>query len=423
MTILALAISVELTANPNTIEERHLSLGSEIEINGNGQLWIEKAKIVKAFETSKGFKIRGLKPGSSMVKMGTKTWQVHVLSIHQDRTLKLLRKNIKKTFELDVQTEKGAIVISGKVMILEELILLNEVCQKLECDFQLQVEMPKEIQAKFQKQIEKDFLQHGLAPQKLIFSKNITSLVGKNSEKSKKAAQLLKNWGIIPIESEDAVQLAPLIKIQITVAEIRKDMSLKYGVQWPTTYKAQILPSDAPAKFGDNENFGLNMLESQGLGKILASPTILCRSGKNAEFIAGGEFPIKIINTQMQDVIWKRYGIILKISPIADFSGKMSVMIDTEVSSIDPSRTVDQIPALFTNRLQSHFDLSQSRVIALSGLIKSEQGQASQGFPGLSRIPILGSLFSSQEFKENRTELVIFVKPEVVSPGSLEAEL
>jgi len=124
----------------------------------------------------------------------------------------------------------------------------------------------------------------------------------------------------------------------------------------------------------------------------------------------------------MQDVVWKKYGIIMKVKPRADFSGKMSISIETEVSSIDPSTVGEGVPALFTNKIQSHFDLNESRVIALSGLIKNEQSESSKGLPGLSRIPILGALFSSKDFRDNRTELVVFVRPEVLSPGSLEAQ-
>ena len=62
-------------------------------------------------------------------------------------------------------------------------------------------------------------------------------------------------------------------------------------------------------------------LESHGIGHVLASPNLICRSGKEAEFLAGGEIPLKIINIKMQDVVWKKYGILLKIQPQGGFSG------------------------------------------------------------------------------------------------------
>jgi len=203
-----------------------------------------------------------------------------------------------------------------------------------------------------------------------------------------------------------------LVKVQITVAEVKKDAFLSYGVQWPSNYTAQVIPG-ATAAENSGLSIALQALESKGLGRVLARPNLLCRSGKEAEFVAGGEFPIKIMNFKIQDIVWKRYGILLKIKPMADFSGRMSISLETEISNLD-GHSVDGIPGLLTNRVQSHFDLSESKTIALSGLIKSESTESQVGLPGLARIPILGSLFSSKDFRENRTELVIFVKPEIV---------
>ncbi|RYZ78230.1 MAG: type II and III secretion system protein, partial [Proteobacteria bacterium] len=156
----------------------------------------------------------------------------------------------------------------------------------------------------------------------------------------------------------------------------------------------------------------------QGKGRILASPTLLCRSGKEAEFLAGGEFPIRMMNLRMQDVVWKKYGVQMKVRPKADSSGRMSIALDIEVSTIDGSRGVDGIPAMLTNRMSSHFDLSKPQTIALSGLIKNEESNRQAGLPLLSRIPVLGALFSSRDFQENRSELIIFVRPSIVKENS-----
>ena len=403
-------------------QDIHLLPGEVRSISYSGKAWVEKSKIIKVSEKGRGFQIKGLKPGSSLLKIGSKKLQIFVLSAAQEKALILLKPAVSRAMNLNIELSNGKVLVQGQLVLAEDVLRLYKACQHSECDYSLNVEMRRETEEALQKLIEKTFRRRGLAPQKLMFGEQITALVSDNSKQGKGTAALLKNWGIEPIVSSENIELAPLIKVHITIAEVRKDAALKYGVQWPGTYHAQVLSSEAAARFGDGEGFGLNMLETEGMGKILASPNILCRSGKSAEFVAGGEFPIKIMNLKMQDVVWKRYGIVLKVSPRADYSGKMSISIETEVSSIDTSRTIDQVPGLFTNKVQSHFDLSETKVIALSGLIKSEQGQASQGFPALGKIPILGALFSSKEFKENRTELVVFVRPEVVSPGSLEAE-
>ena len=215
--------------------------------------------------------------------------------------------------------------------------------------------------------------------------------------------------------TEAVIELQPLVRVKIAVTEVRKKFMQKFGVGWPPMASAQILPNwIAPGK-AEGISVQLDALEENGIGKILASPNILCRSGKNAEFFAGGEFPIKVIGHKTQAVTWKKYGIILKVAPVADRSGRMSIGLTTEVSTLDHSQSVDGVPGLLTNRIESHFDLSQSRTIALSGLLREESGNSRQGLPGLSSIPILGLLFSSQDYRDQKTELIVFVTPEVVT--------
>jgi pilus assembly protein CpaC len=94
----------------------------------------------------------------------------------------------------------------------------------------------------------------------------------------------------------------------------------------------------------------------------------------------------------------------------------MSIEIETEVSALDTAHSYEGVPSIVTNRMQTHFDLTKSRTIALSGLIKSDVGKSSSGLPGLSSLPILGPLFSSKDFRDDRSELMIFVTPEVMKP-------
>ena len=133
--------------------------------------------------------------------------------------------------------------------------------------------------------------------------------------------------------------------------------------------------------------------------------------------MAGGEIPIQIIKYRTQEVIWKQYGIRLRVKPVADSSGRMSISIDTEISTLDEATKVDNIPGILTNHVSSHFDLSRPQTIALSGLLKNEEGRSHNGLPYLSRIPILGGLFSSQSYKDFETELIIFVRPSILKEG------
>ncbi len=97
-------------------------------------------------------------------------------------------------------------------------------------------------------------------------------------------------------------------------------------------------------------------------------------------------------------------------------SGAMSLEIETEVSIIDSGNAIEGIPAMKTNRVKSHFDLSGRKTIALSGLLRDELNLGRSGIAGLASLPILGALFRSQSYLQQKSELVIFVTPEVVLP-------
>ncbi|MBK7960123.1 MAG: hypothetical protein IPK04_02190 [Bdellovibrionales bacterium] len=100
------------------------------------------------------------------------------------------------------------------------------------------------------------------------------------------------------------------------------------------------------------------------------------------------------------------------MKPKADSSGRMNLKIETEVSSI--TEIVDGIPSLATNRVSTTFDLKETKTIVLSGLLKDQNTTSQSGLPWLQRIPILGSLFSSEDYIQKRTELLIFVRPEIL---------
>lgn len=396
-----------------------LAPGEKYPLKSPDSLWIEDKKVVKAIESTSGFVLIGGKAGQSQIRTGKNFQSVTVLNPAQHQTYKNLKAKIPQTLNLSVAVENGQVAVRGRLVRIEDWLKLTEDCRNSLCKFEMHIEANEDLKQKIQGHFQKIFQAQGLPQQKILFS-NPLSVQLATSEFSEEISKTLRNYGIKVISLKNSMEMAPLVRVQITIAEIKRDETLKYGISWPGSYSAQVLPKISGSS--EPTPISLNMLEQNGLGKVLASPNLLCRSGKEAEFVAGGEFPIKIMNYKMQDVIWKRYGIVLKVKPVADFSGRMSISIETEVSSIDDSHMVDGIPGLFTNKVQSHFDLAESRVIALSGLIKSEQGKASQGIPGLGRIPILGALFASKEFRENRTELVIFVKPEIVNPNQEEMQ-
>ena len=92
----------------------------------------------------------------------------------------------------------------------------------------------------------------------------------------------------------------------------------------------------------------------------------------------------------------------------------MNIALETEVSTLDFAHAVNGVPGLLVNRVSNQFNLKGSETIALSGLLQSEKGRNREGWPLLSRIPILGRLFSSQSYRRSESELIIFVTPKLI---------
>jgi pilus assembly protein CpaC len=207
---------------------------------------------------------------------------------------------------------EGDLLIVGRLFRFKDWQDLAEFAQSNSFNFQMQAELPMELQAEAQSYFHQRFSSAKVPPQTLIFSPNIEIRANCTEIAFKKYLKILAPFGVQIVRDEGSLEVAPTIKVQITVAEVKKDFNLKYGLKWPASYSATVMTDGQTS--GEDLPFNATALEIQGFGKILASPNLVCRSGKEAEFLAGGEFPIKVMNFKMADVQWKRYGILLRSS-------------------------------------------------------------------------------------------------------------
>ncbi|MEQ8823490.1 MAG: type II and III secretion system protein family protein [Filomicrobium sp.] len=165
----------------------------------------------------------------------------------------------------------------------------------------------------------------------------------------------------------------------------------------------------------------MRALERQGLIRTLAEPNLTAVSGETAKFLAGGEFPIPVVDSQGQvSVIFKEFGVGVAFTPIVMSEGRISLKIESEVSELSNQGAVQigslQIPAIKTRRANSTVELPSGGSLAMAGLLSEDTRQNIDGFPGLKDVPILGTLFRSRDFIKQETELVIMVTPYVVRP-------
>lgn len=172
---------------------------------------------------------------------------------------------------------------------------------------------------------------------------------------------------------------------------------------------------------GDNFTLDtvIDALAEDNLIKVLAEPNLTTTSGKSANFLAGGEFPIPVPGQDGQVTIeFREYGISLRFTPVVLSREKISLTVAPEVSELSQIGAIEvanfNIPALTTRRAETTVELGSGQSFAIAGLLQHNNSNNISKFPGLGDLPVIGALFRSTEYRNDETELMIFVTPFLV---------
>ena len=221
-----------------------------------------------------------------------------------------------------------------------------------------------------------------------------------------------------------------LVLIDIHFVELGREVLEKVGVDWDDSMRFEVtsmqytidlvkagadagsITLEAGTDFGAN----LNLLQNNAMARILANPRLVCKSGEEAEFVSGGEIPIVLILADRAVVEYKKYGIILKVAPLAHRDGRISATVEAENSALDFSVQVNSYPGLTTRSVSTYVTLDKDKVLVLSGLVDRQEAKAVSKVPIIGNFPILGELFKSRDFANKDTELVIFLTASLMSP-------
>ncbi len=180
--------------------------------------------------------------------------------------------------------------------------------------------------------------------------------------------------------------------------------------------------------FRPDLDFGatLRLLQEKGLLEILAEPNVLAIDGKRASFLAGGEFPIPVVQggtvggLGAVTIEWREFGIRLDFRPRITPRGTIRLRVAPEVSSLDFSNALViqgfRIPALASRKVSTEIELDNRQSFAIGGLLDNRMRETFRKIPGLGDIPFLGKLFQSQALEKSKSELLVLVTPEIVHP-------
>jgi pilus assembly protein CpaC len=170
----------------------------------------------------------------------------------------------------------------------------------------------------------------------------------------------------------------------------------------------------------------IEALESQGLVEVLAEPNVLATNGKQASFLAGGEYPYPVVQGVSGGIggavtiLFKEFGVRLNFIPTITPRGTIRLQVAPEVSSLDFTQAVIvsgfQIPSIDIRRVKTEVELNDGQSFAIGGLLDNRETKTFQKIPFIGDVPILGKFFQSISKTRSNTELMVIVTPELVAP-------
>jgi pilus assembly protein CpaC len=172
----------------------------------------------------------------------------------------------------------------------------------------------------------------------------------------------------------------------------------------------------------------IQALQQKNLLQILAEPNVLAETGKEASFVAGGEFPFPVVQgatggVPVVTIQFREYGVKLVFTPVITPDGLIHLKVAPEVSSLDYTNALTiqgfTIPSLSTRRVESEMILKDGQSFAIAGLVNNQLINQWSKIPGLGDLPILGYLFKSRSINKTQDELLVMVTPHIVHVASL----
>ena len=232
------------------------------------------------------------------------------------------------------------------------------------------------------------------------------------------------------------------VMLEVRVAEMSRSTLKRLNINFNVSYIGNqgafslgFLPGVMDVPFGNisalyrsgNATWSaiIDALKEDGLTKVLAEPTLITMSGKRANFLAGGEYPIPVPQSGTGagttiTIEYKTFGVGLNFTPTVLSNNRISMEVNPEVSDLDFSNAVRfqgfVVPGLTTRRVSTVIELADGQSFAIAGLLRDDLREVISKFPVLGDIPILGALFRSTEYQKNETELIVIVTPHLVKP-------
>jgi pilus assembly protein CpaC len=412
----ATADAAAVDVDPNAIR---LTVGRSAIINIGSAITrvsLTSADIADAMVTSPGqLLLNGKAPGTISMFVWDKVGQLKRYEVIVQRDLSRLNEQMAQLFP----SEAIAVQSNGRNIVLSGQVTTKDVIEKAVSVAAGYVEKKDDVVTLLQ-------VQNGAANQVLL---RVRFAEVSRSAMTELGASIFTS----PLGIENNIGR---ITTQQFPAPTFEDLSAtKTGPNW-SDFGHPVTSADGKLSFSDflnfflfNEKYDLGVtikaLQQRGLFQSLAEPNLVAESGKDASFLAGGEFPIPVVQGSGANlainVVFKEFGIRLNFTPVVN-GDRVHLKVRPEVSTLDFANAVIlqgfRIPALSTRRTETELELRNGQTFAISGLLNNTVATTLSKVPGIGDIPILGYLFRSKAAQKNQTELVVMITPEIITDGS-----
>lgn len=346
--------------------------------------------------------VNGKQPGGVSLVLWNESDQSQTFEVLVDMDILALSQKLRESFpeeQIQVEAAKDVVVVSGKVSSSSIADKIMEVVKTSGAKAVSLMEVPPPprgeilLQVKFAEVDRTALSQLGI---------NIISLPGN------------KNIGTISTQQFSPPTLSSLtsstsgtsaVTTNFTLSDLLNIFIFRPDIDLAATIKA---------------------LQQKNLLEILAEPNLLTASGRDASFLAGGEFPFPVAQgvtggPQVITIQFREFGVRLNFTPVLREDGMIHLKVRPEVSSLDFANALTLsgflVPALSTRRVESEMDLRDGQSFAIAGLVDNRVTQQFQKIPGLGDIPLFGKLFQSRSLNKTKNELLVVVTPRIVKPA------
>jgi len=225
------------------------------------------------------------------------------------------------------------------------------------------------------------------------------------------------------------------VNLEVRILEAQRDAGRQLGIDWSGGNGTSMIsinggpnnPAQSAASFssfitsvisgGFSVSATINALEAKSLVRTLADPNLTTLSGVSASFLAGGQVPIRVPDSNGNATLtYKDFGVRLVFTPVVLDGDRIQIHLTPEVSGIG-SYTSAGDPVFNTRNLDATVELRDGQSFSVAGLLQNDTNLSQNQLPWLGDVPVLGSLFKSSSYQKHDTELVVIVTPRLVQPG------